>query len=99
MTPGLNSYHHSQWFDPHSSAYRQRTVLFLVVGREKVIMKNGCLVRWARRAGTRDFCSAFTALVGPVENIFFLAVHYFNYFVHIAQQAGRAGSHAGSPVS
>ena len=28
------------------------------------------LVLWACRAGTRDFCSALTALVGPVQNIF-----------------------------
>jgi hypothetical protein len=27
------------------------------------------LVRWACRAGTRDFCSALAALVGPVQNI------------------------------
>jgi hypothetical protein len=47
------------------------------------------LVRWACRAGTRDFCSALTALVGPVQNIFFLTIHYFNYFVPIAQQAGQ----------
>jgi hypothetical protein len=30
------------------------------------------LVRWARRAGTRDFCPTLPALVGPVQNIFFL---------------------------
>jgi hypothetical protein len=28
------------------------------------------LVRWACRAGTRDFYSALAALVGPVQNIF-----------------------------
>jgi hypothetical protein len=39
-----------------------------------------CLVNWACPAGTRDFCSALAALVGPVQNIF-LAVHYFNSFV------------------
>jgi hypothetical protein len=33
-----------------------------------------CLVHWASRAGTRDYCSALAALVGPVQNIFFLAV-------------------------
>ncbi len=27
-------------------------------------------VRWACRAGTRDFCSALAALVVPVQNIF-----------------------------
>jgi hypothetical protein len=45
------------------------------------------LVRWACRTGTRDFCSALAALVGPVQNIFFLTAHYFNSFVPIAQQA------------
>ncbi len=48
------------------------------------------LVRWTCRAGTRDICSALAALVGPVKNIFFLTVHYFNSFVPIAQQAGQA---------
>jgi hypothetical protein len=41
------------------------------------------LVRWACRAGTRDFCSALAALVGPAQNIFFLTVHYFNTCVPI----------------
>ncbi len=41
-------------------------------------------------AGTRDFCSSLAALVGPVQNIFFLTVHYFNFFVPIAQHAGQA---------
>ncbi len=47
------------------------------------------LVPRARRVGTRDFCTAVAALVGPVENIFFLSVrvHYFTSFVPIAQQA------------
>jgi hypothetical protein len=48
------------------------------------------LVHWARCAGTRDFCSALAALVGPVQNIFFLTIHYFNTFVLIGQQAGPA---------
>ncbi len=48
------------------------------------------LVSWACRAGTRDFCSTLAALVGPVQKIFFLAVHFFNSFVPIAQQAGQA---------
>ncbi len=45
------------------------------------------LVRWTC---TRDFCPALAALVGPVENIYFLTVHYFNFFVPIAQQARQA---------
>jgi hypothetical protein len=51
------------------------------------------LVHWACRAGTRDFCSALSALLGPVQNIFFLTVHYLNSFDPIA------GSRAGSPFS
>jgi hypothetical protein len=47
------------------------------------------LVLWACHAGTRDFRSALAALVGPVQNIFFLAVHFFNSFVPIAHQAGQ----------
>jgi hypothetical protein len=34
--------------------------------------------------------SALAALVGPVKNIIFLTVHYFNSFISIAQQAGMA---------
>jgi hypothetical protein len=43
------------------------------------------LARWALHAGIRDFCPALAALVGPVQKIFFLAVHYFKSFVPIAQ--------------
>ncbi len=43
------------------------------------------LVRWACRAGTRDFGSALAALVGPV-----LIVLNFNSFVSIAPHAGQA---------
>ena len=39
------------------------------------------LVCWTCVAGTRDFCSALAALGSPVQNIFFLTVHYFNSFV------------------
>jgi hypothetical protein len=34
------------------------------------------LAHWACRAGTRDFCSALAAIVGPVQNILCLTVHY-----------------------
>jgi hypothetical protein len=44
---------------------------------------------WACRASTRDFCSALAVLVSPVQNIFFLTVHYFNSLVPIAHQAGQ----------
>jgi hypothetical protein len=46
-------------------------------------------VRWAYGAGTRNFCSALAALVGPVQIIYFLTVDYFNSYVRIAQQAGQ----------
>jgi hypothetical protein len=48
------------------------------------------LVCSARCAGTRDFFPASVSLVGPVQNIFFLAVYYFSSFVPIDQQAGQA---------
>ncbi len=41
---------------------------------------------WACRAA----CSALVALVGPVQNIFSLALAYFSSFVPIAHQAGQA---------
>ena len=34
-------------------------------------------VRWARHAGTRDFCPALTALVSQVQNIIFLVADFF----------------------
>jgi hypothetical protein len=39
------------------------------------------LFRWTCRTDTRDFCPALAALVGPVENIYFLIIHYFNFFL------------------
>ncbi len=50
------------------------------MGTHRVQMKGVLpwLVRWASRAETRDFCSALVALAGPVQSIFFLAVHYFS---------------------
>ncbi len=48
------------------------------------------LIRWARRAGTRDFHLALA---------FLLTVHYFNLCVPIAEQPSLAGSRAGPPVS
>ncbi len=58
------------------------------MGTQRVQMKGvpPWLVRWACRAGTRDFCSALAALVGSVQNICFLTVHYFP----IAQQSWQA---------
>jgi hypothetical protein len=51
------------------------------------------LVRWARHAGTIDFCPALAALVSPVQHIIFLTAHFFTLLVTWA------GSRAGSPVS
>ncbi len=41
------------------------------------------------RAGTGDFCSALAALVGPVQNVCFLTIHYFNAFVPLPSKLGR----------
>jgi hypothetical protein len=62
------------------------------MGTQRVLMTRVIpwLVPWALPVGTRDFCPALAALVGPVQNIFFLSVHYFDSFVPIAQQAGEA---------
>jgi hypothetical protein len=58
-------------------------------------------VHWAHPAGTRDFCPSLAALVGPVQNMFFFTVPYFNSFFPITQQAAWAMAciHAGSPGS
>ena len=45
------------------------------------------LVRWACRDGTRDFCFALAALVGPVPNIFCLTSTLFQFFVPTTHQA------------
>jgi hypothetical protein len=49
------------------------------MGTQEVHMKGALpwLVRWARRAVTRDFCPALAAFVSTVQNIVFLTVHYF----------------------
>jgi hypothetical protein len=59
------------------------------MGTQRVQMKGALpwLVRWACRAGTRDFSSALAAL-GPVQ-ITVHTVHYFNAFVPICQQAAQ----------
>ncbi len=56
------------------------------------------LVRWALRAGMRDFCPALAALVGPVQKIFFS--HPTLFFIRLSSSPRkRAGRRAGSPVS
>ncbi len=57
------------------------------------------LVRWDFRTGTRDFCSALAALVGSVQNIFFLARTLFQFLCPHYRPASWAGSRTGSPVS
>jgi hypothetical protein len=61
------------------------------MGTQRVQMKGVLpwLVRWARHAGTKYFCPALAALVGPVGNNFFLIVHFFNKFIPIAKEAGQ----------
>ncbi len=62
------------------------------MGTQRVQMKEVLpgLVRWACRAGTRYFCSALAALVGPVQNVFSSPYINSNSFVPIVQQAGQA---------
>ncbi len=48
------------------------------------------LVRWAHLAGARDCYTALSAMVSPVQNIFFRTVHYFNLCIPIAKQPGKA---------
>ncbi len=49
------------------------------------------LVRWARRAGTREFILPWLLRSAAKYKIFFsLTVHYFNLCVPIAQQPGQA---------
>ncbi len=49
----------------------------------------GSLPRWAHRACTVEFCSALAALVSPVQNIIFLAAHFFTLIVPIFRQPGQ----------
>ncbi len=68
------------------------------MGTQKVQMVGVRLVRWARHAGARDCSTTLSALVSPVQNIFFLTVLYFNLCVP-NRPATWAGSRAGPPVS
>jgi hypothetical protein len=56
------------------------------------------LVRWAHRAGTRDFYPALAAPVSPVQNIIFPQRTLFQ-FICLNGPATWAGSHAEPPVS
>jgi hypothetical protein len=55
------------------------------------------LVRWASREGTRGFCSAWVALVGPIQKKIFFPYTITLFCPH--RPASWAGSRAGSPVS
>jgi len=57
------------------------------------------LVRWAFRAGTRDFYSALAAMVSPIQNILFLTLDYIFQFMCSHRPATWAGSCVGPPVS
>jgi hypothetical protein len=57
------------------------------------------LVRWARRVGAIDFCSALAALVSAVQNINFLTAHFFMRFISPHRPATWSGIRAVSPVS
>jgi hypothetical protein len=54
------------------------------------------LVRWARHAGTIDFCPALTAVVSPVQKLFPRRTLF--HFISPHRQACWAGSRARSPV-
>jgi hypothetical protein len=55
-----------------------------------------CLVHRARRAGTRDFCPALAALVGPVQALFSSPD---TISLHLSLSPSWAGSRAALPVS
>ncbi len=61
------------WQKMDSKGTRERWLFNMRwMGTQRVQMKgvHFWLVRWACSAGTRDFCSAFAALVGQIQNIF-----------------------------
>ncbi len=70
------------------------------MGTQRVQLKGilPWLVRWACRAGTRDFFSALSALVSSMQNIFF-PHHTLFKFLCSHRPAIWAGSRAGSPFS
>jgi hypothetical protein len=61
-------------------------------------MKGVWLARGVRRASKRDFYSALTALVNPVQKFVSLTMNYILTYVS-QRPAAWAGSRAGSPVS
>jgi hypothetical protein len=62
------------------------------MGTQRLLMKAVLpwLIRRALCVSSRIFCPDLTALVGPVQHIFFFTLHYFNSFAPIAQQAWHA---------
>ena len=57
------------------------------------------LVRWGGFAGTRDFCPALGALVGPVQTFCFPHRTLLFQLLFPHRPASWTGSRAGSPVS
>jgi hypothetical protein len=53
-------------------------------------MKEGWMIHWARRAGTRDFYPGFASLVCPVQNMFSSPYTISIYVAPFAQQPGQA---------
>ncbi len=72
-----------------------------VVGTQRVQMKGvlPCLIRSGCFEGTRYFYPTLAGLVGLIQSIFFLIVHFFISFHLSPLPSTWAGCHAGSPVS
>jgi hypothetical protein len=66
-----------------------RSLIHIRVAAYVTIVIISWMVRWACRAGTRDFGPALAALVGSVKNIFSSLYTISNAFVLITQQAGQ----------
>jgi hypothetical protein len=70
------------------------------MGSQRVQMKGVhlWLVRFARRARTKDFYPALAALIIPVQNMFRLTVNYLNLCVPwVCSRAGPHFSKCASP--
>jgi hypothetical protein len=68
------------------------------IGTQRVQLKGILprLVRWALHVGTREFCPALAALVGPVQNIFPHCTLF--QFICLYRLASWAAIRAGPPV-
>jgi hypothetical protein len=87
---GLHGHSCTHWIRPrtappspnHPAFGLDRRHLFVILWDTSLIGWFG----WACRSGTRDFCTSLAALVGLLQNKFFLTVNYFNSFVPIAKR-------------